>query len=106
MWIFLPDAFLSVVADKDNPTGDRLLVRARRIGHIENVFPDAEVFQMAGSDYAFRAWIPRRDVAKAMAERVLDLDYSNFKNAIEDQSYHDAALDAWFAMRDYQDRSL
>jgi hypothetical protein len=30
MWIFLSDALLSVVADKDDPSGPRLLVRARR----------------------------------------------------------------------------
>lgn len=106
MWIFLNDAFLSVVADKDNPTGPKLLVRARRIGHIEQAFPEAEVFQMAGSDYAFRAWIDRKEVARVMAERVNQLDYSNFKNAIEEQAYHDAALEAWFAMRDYQQDHL
>jgi hypothetical protein len=60
MWIFLSDAFLSVVADKADPSGERLLVRARRSGDIERVFPEAAVFSVAGADYAFRAWLPRR----------------------------------------------
>jgi len=34
MWIVLSDAFLSVVADKVDPTIDPLLVRARRAGDI------------------------------------------------------------------------
>jgi hypothetical protein len=42
MWIVLSDAFLSVVADKDEPSGPRLLVPARRQGDIERVFPEAE----------------------------------------------------------------
>ena len=36
MWVFLSDAFLSIVAHRDDP--DALLVRARRQGDIECVF--------------------------------------------------------------------
>jgi hypothetical protein len=42
MWIVLSDAFLSVVADKDEPSGPRLLVPARRQGDIKRLFPEAE----------------------------------------------------------------
>ncbi len=105
MWIFTKNAFLSVVADRNDPTSDTLLVRARRAGDIENVFGgETEVFSVPGSDYAFRAWVPRQDVSQAMFDGVQELDYSNFKNAIEDRSYHDAALDVWFVMNDYQGR--
>jgi hypothetical protein len=105
MWIFLNDAFLSVVADKADPTGDRLLVRARRRGDIERVFPDAEVFQVAGSDYAQRAWVPRQHVAVALAARVEAIDYPNFKNTISDSAYHDAAMQVWSVMHAYQRHS-
>lgn len=90
------------MADRANPEGPRLLVRARRQGHIENVFPEANVEHTPNADYAFRAWVPRDDVAKAVAAEVLNLDYSNFKNSIEEPQYHDACLDAWFAMNNYQ----
>lgn len=102
MWIFLNDAFLSVVADRANPSGDRLLVRARRAGDIERVFPDAEVFSVPGSDYAQRAWVPRQQVAAALSERVMTLDYPNFKNSISDRSFHDAAMGVWGVMHRYQ----
>jgi hypothetical protein len=59
MWICLSDAFLSIV-DKGDPTHATLLVRARRAGDIERVFPEAEVSAKGGSDYAFRARLPRR----------------------------------------------
>lgn len=104
MWIFLSDSFLSVVADNKDPNGDRLLVRARREGDIERVFPDSEPSYTGSADYAYRAWVNRSDVAKAMAKQVMGLNYSNFKSSIKNSAYHDACLEAWFAMRDLQER--
>jgi hypothetical protein len=81
-----------------------LLVRARRAGDIENVFKNADVFSVPGSDYAFRAWVKRDVVANVMSNEVQNIDYDNFKNAIQDNDYHNAALDVWFVMNDYQGR--
>ena len=102
MWIFLSDAFLSVVADKDDPNGPRLLVRARREGDIERVFPEAEVATTPAADYRFRAWLPRERVAAVMAQQVETLAYTNFKRSIRDHAYHDAAMGAWSVMHRYQ----
>lgn len=106
MWIFLSDAFLSVVAERDKPSGPRLLVRARRQGDIERVFPDAESFSVAGADYAFRAWLPRQRVAEVMQQQVQAITYPNFKDSIRDYAYHDAALAAWSAMHSFQEDQL
>jgi hypothetical protein len=105
MWIFFNDAFLSVVADSADPKGNRLLVRARAVGQIEPVFPTAEVFQVPGSDYAYRAWVPRQTVAENLAARAKAMDYPNFKNSIKDPGYHDAAMEVWSVMNLYQRRS-
>lgn len=106
MWIFLSDSFLSIVADKSDPSSDRLLVRARRAGDIERVFPEAEVFSLDDADYAYRSWLPRARVAQAYQQQVLSIDYTNFKDSIGDPDYHDAALGAWSAMYRYQRRTL
>ena len=98
MWLFTSDGFVSIVADKDNTRGDRLLVRARDKMHITNVFPDAEVFSKQPSDYQWRAWVSREDVEDAIARQVQGLDYTNFKDSIVDDKYHDACLDVWGAM--------
>jgi hypothetical protein len=92
LWIFLSDAFLSVVAERDNPAGPRLLVRARRQGDIEWVFAEADTVHVPHADDAFRAWLPR--------------GYPNCKDSISDQAYHDAALAAWSAMHRYQQEQL
>lgn len=102
MWIFFSSSFLSIVADKADPKGDRLLVRARRAGDIERVFPDAEVFSIEGADYAYRSWLTRAQVAKTCKEQVESIDYANFKGSITDSEYHDAAMGAWSSMHRYQ----
>lgn len=93
MWICLSDSFLSIVA-KDCPA-DCLLVRARRPGDIERVFPDAKVTQQLGTDYQFRAIIPREQVADAMVAMAMTIDYSNFKNSVKDRRLHDAYASFW-----------
>ena len=55
MWLFTSKSFLSVVADKENPKGDRLLVRSRIAGDIEELFPSADVMETPYADYRFRA---------------------------------------------------
>ena len=102
MWIFTSDGFLSVVADAAKPAGDRLLVRGRMRDHISKHFPHAEIIENAGSDYAFRAWVPRDQVKALMMDQIDGLNYSNFKNSIADDPYHDACLGTWQVMRDYQ----
>jgi hypothetical protein len=106
MWIFLSDAFLSVVADRDEPEGERLLVRARREGDIERVFPEADVTTTPAADYRFRAWLPRERVAEVLMQQVEHLAYANFKSSIRDHAYHEAAMGAWSVMHRYQGQQV
>ncbi len=80
MWIFLNDAFLSVVAHNDKP--DHLHVRGRLAGDIERTFPGAEVTVTRAADYRYRADVPRTEVARVLSERTEAIDYPNFKNSI------------------------
>lgn len=99
MWIFLNDAFLSVVADKDP---DMLLVRGRIKGDIERVFPDYLVIEGAGTDYRFRTLVPRLIVADKLAEMADDISYKNFKGSVKDKTRHDAYLRCWGIMESWQ----
>lgn len=96
MWIFLKDSFLSIV-DKGGD-GTTLLVRARKRGDIENVFPNAKVVEGGGTDYGFRARIHREEVAQAIADSIRSIDYPNFKNTVGDRSRHVAYLGVWAQM--------
>ena len=93
MWVCLSNAFLSIVCKECGP--DELLVRARRKGDIENVFPDAKVKRSPGTDYLFRAVVKRAEVAAAMVREVESIDYDNFKNSVRDHKLHDAYSAFW-----------
>ena len=102
MWIFLSDAFLSIV-DKGGD-GSTLLVRARQAGEIERVFPEAKVIEGAGTDYRYRARIAREAVAQAIADSIRAINYPNFKSTVKDRKRHDAYMRVWDAMYALQSR--
>jgi hypothetical protein len=62
------------------------------------VFPEAEVVADAGSDYRYRARIPREAVARALSDAVMDLSYANFKSSVKGRKRHDAYMDVWSVM--------
>ncbi|WP_295581409.1 hypothetical protein [uncultured Lamprocystis sp.] len=100
MWVFLSDAFLSIVAHRDRP--DDLLVRARIAGDLERVFPGYPVEITPDADYRFRAVIPRTQVAQALADQATTIDYRNFKGSVRDSDRHDAYMQVWHVMRQAQ----
>lgn len=102
MWVMLSDAFLSIV-NKDCAR-DELLVRARRPGDIEKIFPQAKVTRDTRTDYLFRARIKRKAVADAMSAEVNRINYSNFKDSVSDDALHNAYLRVWNAMSDLQNQ--
>jgi len=102
MWIFLPNSFISVV-QKPGDT-DTLTVRARIKGDIEAVFPQATVEPNKGSDYKYRARVPRKVVAQVLHDQVMELSWRNFKGAVKNRKRHDAYMNVWSAMHAVQDR--
>lgn len=102
MWLFLSDAFLSIVTDRNNP--DHLLVRARQAGDIEHVFPSAQVQHTPDHDYAYRTSLPRAEVAAVIAAQVAGIRYPNFKNSVTDPDRHRYYFEAYNAMCDFGQR--
>jgi len=95
MWLYTKDSFLSIVEDKND--SNQLLVRGRINGDIEKMFPDSTVFKGGGTDYLYRAFIPREVVSEAIKEQVDNLDYTNFKSANVEQRQHHL-MDIWDIM--------
>lgn len=94
MWLCLNNAFFSIV-EPAGILGDTLLVRARRKGDIEKVFPDAEVVRTPGRDYLFRAQVSRELVAKTIADQVRGIGYDNFKSSVRDDKLHNVYARFW-----------
>jgi len=104
MWIFTSTSFLSVVADRNSKS--KLLVRARVKGHIEAIFPKAEVFTNEHADYCFRAVIPRKMVAKVIANTIGGIEYENYKGSVTNPDLHNSYLAVWGIMRNLQNDLL
>lgn len=103
MWLCGSQYFLSVVADRQDKA--RLLVRARVAGHIQAVFPDAEVFTNDDADYFYRAYIQREQVGLAVANELQKIGYDNFKSSVANHALHQAYLGVWTVMRKLQGNS-
>jgi hypothetical protein len=96
MWVMLNDCFFSIVA-KDC-SRDELMVRARRPGDIEKLFPEARVTEFTASDYHYRAAIKKAAIKVALVGEIDRIVYSNFKDSVADRPLHDAYLKVWNAM--------
>ncbi len=79
-----------------------LLVRARRKGDIEAVFTGFKARRTPGHDYPYRAVLQRTVVAEKVLERVLTMNYANFKGSVSDPDRHEAYFGVWARMREYQ----
>lgn len=82
-----------------------LLVRARAKHHLENVFPDRknEIFELLTSDYRWRINITKEDYAKVVLDRLMKIDYPNFKDSVEDEELHTMYNSFWWAGLHLQD---
>ena len=96
MWIVLSEAYLSIVADPKHPS--QLLVRARLPKDINRVFPKAQLFTKPNYDYKYRALVDREEVAKAIAEQLRSIEYTNFKDTVKDGPRHEAYFNIWHDM--------
>lgn len=105
MWVFLNDAFVSVVRDTRDASGQRLLVRARRRADLERFLRPHCVFRIEwteDADYRWRASVPRAAVMAALAERVDSLDYPNFKDSVWDKERAGVYMRVWSAGLDLE----
>lgn len=79
MWIFAKESFVSIVVDKQIP--GNVLVRGRIKGDVEALFPAAEVSKSLDRDYLYRTSVPKHAAALVISNKVLAIDYGNFKEA-------------------------
>jgi len=114
MWLITTQGFLSVVRNLDSKgPHDALLVRGRLAGDLE-LFADfaaqrgkrPAVIETSDADYGFRLTTSRDAFAAFVAERVVALDYPNFKSEVAktDPERAHAYMDVWAALRGLQGR--
>ena len=99
------DAFVSIVADRDDPTGEMLLVRARRKEDLERFFRRAQTFiyppaisHSPSADYPYRVFASSLAVVDAMTRSLRFVTYDNFKDSVQEDDRHDAYFEVWSTM--------
>jgi len=118
MWIFTKHGFYSAVCAKGGSgkpgqplDPDTLMVRARTRGHLQALmerFPEAlggrTIEAFAGTDYAYRIFVPKAIWVEVMAALAAEIDYGNFKSEVarhqgrEGAAYEHALHDVWSVM--------
>lgn len=93
MWVCLNNAFVSAVESDSDPSV--LKVRARNKQHLEVLFPGKKIHSSKDTDYAYRVFVGRKAFAKLIAEKAMEIDYTNFKDSVEDKKLHDLYADFW-----------
>jgi hypothetical protein len=100
-WFFFSNGFVSILADRDQT--ERLLVQARNENHLLAFVGDdpgqrALVITNPAADYLYPIFLSREFAVQRISELTEAIDYTNFKNSIQDSNYHDAAMEVWFSM--------
>ena len=104
MWLMTTRGFYSAVQHRDDP--DRILVRARcrrDLDAISDLVPGEPVL-LEHADYAWRVETDRATWRAAVAVLAAEIDYPNFKGAIDDPDRHDLYLEVWRVLRVLDDR--
>ena len=100
MWLVTNFGFFSIVQKKGE---DILTVRARARGDLEDLkeryVPTlGHILKGEGTDYQYRAKVSREELAGDMQKIIMDIDYSNFKDAVAEKQGHKRARiygDVW-----------
>lgn len=97
MWIFNNDSFVSVVEDWADSS--MVYVRARRQIDIINFVGDLdipyEIKHTPKNDYHYRIHLSKNMLSKVLLDQASRIDYSNFKDSIDDNDLHHFAAETW-----------
>lgn len=88
MWLLTPFGFFSVVRKPRDVAEGRLTIRSRVRADLEALRETClpgmgEIVEGAGTDYRYRARVPRAELGLAMANLVSGIDYENFKDEVK-----------------------
>jgi hypothetical protein len=71
-------------------------VRARRKVDLVNIFgPDLEIVETPDADYRWRIFLEREAFKQIVNSRIDAINYTNFKNSVNDQDLHRMYVELW-----------
>jgi len=97
MWVCLNNGFVSIVEDWEDPT--KVYVRARVEKHLHAFMVHSEVQRTIAhtpnNDYEFRIHMTKEEAAATVSKHLMNIDYTNFKNSVEDSDLHYMYNEVW-----------
>ena len=95
MWIITAQGFYSIVKKAGDPPG-MLTIRARvknDLLNLQSKLPSmSSIVESDDSDYRYRAFAKPEDVAQAVSDMIMKIDYPNFKNKVSDGNLYRGAV--------------
>lgn len=96
MWLFTKHGFYSAVCARQGDGShrqpvdpDRIMVRARVRSHLESLksqfndlLGDCDIREFAGTDYAYRIFVPKSVWSQVLIGLNEEMDYDNFKSEV------------------------
>jgi len=104
MWIVMNDSYVSIVKDREDDMG--VVVRARVKEDLESLFGKdhaEDIIETDDSDYRFRLFLDQAYVAAVIEDRVMNIDYDNFKNSVKQSWRKMAYTQIWNIMHRVQE---
>jgi hypothetical protein len=86
MWLCFNDGFISVVEYRHNR--EKLLIRSRHADILRSLFPTKRIIRNDARDYRYRVEATRAEFFPLIAERIMNIDYFNFKESVQDHELH------------------
>ncbi len=104
MWVFTKHGFFSAVQTREDK--DKIMIRSRNKDHLVNLMVECslklDVITTMDSDYRYRIIVSKPVLVDMLTFLALDIDYSNFKDAVYDEhgrcDYERALHEVWYSM--------
>lgn len=109
MWIATEHGYFSTVADRDEPAGTDLWVRARAVRDLERVrsagYDTGPIIGHKTADYPYRVRMKRSEWGRYLADTAAGITYTNFKNRVAqvDAGRAKIYLEVWSALTDIEE---
>lgn len=105
MWIFTNKGFISVVTHKKD--SDYVIIRAREISvlsWLQEIAKEASltyhpVEYTPKADYDYRMIAHKLSFSCIMAKIVLGMEYTNFKDSIQNKEYSNLCMNIWVELK-------
>lgn len=109
MWIATEHGYFSTVADRPDPHGTHVWVRARALDDLQRVrdagYDIGHIVAMEEADYPYRVYVARSEWSRYVGDQISTMSYTNFKNRVHEVDPERAGIymEVWYDLTRIED---